>query len=447
MSSDQGPAGPERSLGTAAATALVVGNMVGVGILLTPRLVANALPDLGPYLGLWVLGGLIAAAGAAVYAELGARYPEAGGDVAFQEAAFGRGFGLGSGVLMFAAAFAASVAAIAVAIGTWQVPMLLGLEAPAAGVMPKAVGIGVIALLTGINLLGLRVGAAVQVVTTMTPVVALVGLAIWGLVSGVDTAVPVDAVEPSGPDDVVGAFSGVYFAFAGWPAVVYLAGQVQDPGRTLPRAMLGGTALVTGLYVLLNLAFVRVLGMGGVQQAYEAGSALVAAVVGPEAGWAMAAVVFLALLASVNATILGGAHVAVALARRGGLPARFGVHDARDVPRAALLLQAGVAVVLVSSGTFDQIVEASVLAMLAIGSLTVLSLVALRRRRAEGEPAYRATAWPLSPALYLLVSGTVLVLGIWDGFTGESGRGVLVSLVVLAGSIAFFTARERRSAG
>lgn len=439
-----------RSLGVPAATALVVGNMLGVGVLLTPRLVAGALPELGPFLGLWLLGGLVAAAGAAVYAELGSRYPEAGGDVVFQEAGLGRSVALASGVLMFFAAFCASIAAIAVAMGTWQVPTLLGQPAPDQSWVARAVGIGIIGLLTAANLRGLRLGAAVQLVTTGLPLVGLVGLALVALASGVGEPLAVAAGAPTpSASAFVEAASGVYFAYAGWPAVVYLAGEVREPARVLPRAMLGGTVLVTALYLLLNLAFFEVLGPGGLRETFEAGSALVTAVLGEGAGWLMAALVLMALLASVNATILGGARVALALARRGGLPAAFARTDARGLPRRALLLQAVVASLVVLSGTFDQILAASVLAMMAIGSLTVISLVLIRRRGAEPQPAYRATAWPLSPLVYLVPSLGMTGLGLWELVAGggreESGAAaLLLALPLLAAS---FRARRRSPPG
>ena len=437
----------QRSLGVWSATALVVGNMVGVGVLLTPRLVAAALPELWGFLGLWLLGGLIALSGAAVYAELGARFPEAGGDVAFQDAGLGRAWALGSGVLMFVAAFAASIAAISVAIGTWQVPTLLGLPTPDEGWLSRGVGLGVIGLLTAVNLAGLRAGAAVQVLTTALPVVGLALLALWALLTG--QAPPPEATTPApaeaGAGGLVSAFSGVYFAYAGWPAVVYLAGEVRAPSRTLPRAMLGGTALVTGLYLLLNLAFARTLGMGGLQGTFEAGSALAGAVLGEGAGWLMAALVLAALLASVNATVLGGARVALALGRRGALPAVFAQTDAAGVPRAALLLQAALAAALVLSGTFDQIVEGSVLAMLVIGSLTVLSLVLIRRRPAAPTPGYSASLWPLPAALYLLVSAGVLGLGVYDALAGEGGAHVLIGLALLVGAALVFRLRAPTS--
>ena len=432
-----------QGLGPWVAGALVVGNMLGVGILLTPRLVADALPDTAAYLGLWLLGGLVAAAGAAVYAELGTRLPEAGGDVVFQEAGLGRAVALGSGLLMFVAAFAGSIAAISVAIGTWQVPTLLGLPVPQEGVLAKGVGLGVIALLTGVNLVGLRVGAAVRLVSTALPLVCLVGLGAWSLATGSPPPPPPEALVRGDATALMTAFSGVYYAYAGWPAVVYLAGEVRDPARTLHRAMLGGTVVVTAVYVLLNAAFLQAFGAHGLRSTFEAGSALVMVVLGEGAAWVMAAVVLVALLASVNATIMGGARVGLALAQRGGLPAVFGRLDARGLPRAALLLQAGVAALLVLSGTFEQILEGTVLAMLAIGCLTVLSLVLIRRRDLGPPPAYRASLWPLSPLVYVAVCGGFLALNVGSSLRLPAEGAGVMGLVFLGLVVAFFGARLR----
>ncbi|RME27878.1 MAG: APC family permease, partial [Deltaproteobacteria bacterium] len=190
-----------------------------------------------------------------------------------------------------------------------------------------------------------------------------------------------------------------------------VAGEVRSPGRTLPLAMLGGTVVVSLLYALLCGAFVRVLGFDGLAAAGEAGSALAGAVLGPEAVAGVAGLVVLALLASVNGTILGGARVAQALAARGLLPAPLArVSPATGVPVTALWVQAAIACLLVLSGTFQAILALSGLAMMLVGSLSVVALYRLRRRQPERPRPYRATGYPLSPLLYLGASlGTLMV--------------------------------------
>ncbi len=430
---------PSRQLGVAGAMAVVAGTMLGVGILLTPPVVAAAAPSPWLFAGLWVLGALTALSGCVAYAELGAMLPEAGGDVVFQDQAFGRSLALASGLTAFALAFAGSVAAISVAIGTYQTQTLLDAAGVGwqlgEGVGPltgaRLVGVAIILALTAVNAAGARPAARVQVAVTLAPVLGLAGLAVFALAAG-----PV--APPSAPGDVAelpalaDAFGAVYFTFAGWPAIVYVAGEVRQPGRTLPLAMLGGTVLVSLLYALLCGAFVAVLGFDGLAAAGEAGSALAGAVLGPQAVTVVAGLVLLALLASVNGTILGGARVAQALAARGLLPAALArVGPRTGVPVTALWIQAAIACLLVLTGTFQTILALSSLAMMLVGSVTVLALYRLRRRQSERRRPYRATGYPLTPLLYLLASLGTLAVSAAGALAPDADRLPLVGVALL----------------
>lgn len=393
--------GATSGIGVGSALALVVGTMLGVGILLTPPLVVAASPSLWVYYGLWVLGGITALAGAAAYAELGALFPERGGDVVFQREAFGPALGFASGLLTFGLAFSGSIAAMAVAVAEYQLRTLVeaaGGTLPDAAVVPAAVVL--VLLLTALNVLGIRWAARFQVVATAVPLALLVGLAVFGLVSAPSVAfsAPVDAVDPRA---LAGAFSSVYFAYAGWPAVAYVASEVRDPGRTLSVGMVGGTLLVTAAYLVLCAAFVRVLGADALATAGEAGTALASTLLGPWGAVGVAGTVAVALLASLNGTILGGARVAAGVADQGGLPK---ILAQEGVPVRALWVQAALSCALAATGSFSLILELTGVAMMVVGSATVAGLFVLRFRRPELARPVSALGYPLLPALYLLVS-------------------------------------------
>jgi len=412
-----------RVIGPLGAGSVIAGTMLGVGILLTPPLVAAATSSQAGFYGLWLLGALVALAGADAYAELSAMLPQGGGDVIYQRRAFGPALAFASGTTMFSLAFAGSIAALAAACGTYQVQTLItaagldvDLAAPLIGPLTGArlVALAIVIGLTAANAAGARFATRTQTLLTVLP---LVGLALLAVISLLTTApAPVAELTEIPHIPLVDAWSGVYFAYAGWPAIVYVAGEIRQPGRTLPRAMLGGTALITALYLLLCAAFLHVLGRAGLAQAGEAGTAMVVALFGPEAGAGMAALVLMALLSSINGTILGGARVGAALFRHA------------TVPR-ALLLQALLAGALVLSGSFQSILRISSLAMMVVGALTVSSQIVLRLREPDLPRPYATRAYPWSAIFFVAVSIGMVVLTV----AGSDPALPLAGLVALAG--------------
>ncbi|MFT4623666.1 MAG: APA family basic amino acid/polyamine antiporter [Myxococcota bacterium] len=393
--------GPGRQVRTPGALAVVVGSMVGVGILLTPPLVARATHSVGAFVAVWVIGGLVAGCGAATWAELGARMPRAGGDVVFQREAWGTSIAVASGWVMLAGGFAGSIAAMAAAVARWQAePLLAGVgvelwSGPVSG--RQVVAVLIVAALTAVNMLGVRPAVALQGALTWVPVVALAVLGPAALFAGpvVVEAQPVSA----GLGD---AWLAVYFTFAGWPAIVYVAGDVVDPSRTLPRAMVGGTLLVTALYLVIGGCLLGVFGLAGLRGLGEVGTALAVHALGPTAALGVMAVVGAAILASINGTLLGGARVAAVLAEAGGLPASLAVVDPRGTPVRALVALGAVASGLVLSGGFDWLVSATGLAMTLAGCLTAGAALVLRR---GGAAPWTAPWW--APWGYLAAGAAV----------------------------------------
>lgn len=400
-----------RQVGPLGALSIVAGSMLGVGILLTPPVVASNLPSLPGFVGLWSLGAVVAVAGGLVYAELATLFPEAGGDVVFLERTYGRTVAALVGSVVFLGGFAGSTAAMAVALGTYQLQTLLGgaVDLGAVGVGgiqgDQLVGAMLVLGLTAANLAGARLSAGLQTLFTAVPVLGMGLLALAGLFVGDGSIQP-----PSAPlGDLGRAWSGVYFAYAGWPAVVYIAGEVREPGRTLPVAVLGGTALISLLYALLCAAFLRVMGWEGLATAGEAGTALASALLGPVGATVAASLVGLALLASINATLLGGARLMLAMGRAWGVEALTVVDD-RGTPARLLGLQALVAAGLCLSGGFDALLSFTTVAMLFAGSLTVSTQVLLRHRHPELERPFRAPLHPLPALVY--IGAAVLAMGL-----------------------------------
>lgn len=438
---------PARVIGSVAGFAIVAGSMLGIGIFLVPAEVAGYLQSPWAFLLMWVVGGVLAFAGAVACAELGAMLPRAGGDYVFQREAFGPSVAFASGWVLFGAIFTGSIAAMGVSLAKFQLPVLLGSagwETPIwHGVTgAQLIGVGLILGVTALNSLGTRLSAGAQTLLTLVPLVVLAGLAVlvvtgW-IVPQAAPSAPLTAPREITMGGIVLAYVAVYFAYSGWNSVIYVAGEVRTPGRTLPRALLGGTVVVTALYLLLCAAFLVALGMDGVRSAGEAGTATAGAIAGDAGRVVVTSLIAMALLAGLNGTVLGGARVLYAMSQ-GGAFARFAGHISprTGAPVRALWLQAAWASILVVSGSFEEIISLSSLAMMITGSLTIASLFILRWRFPDRPRPYRAAGYPWLPGLYLLSSAVVIAVMLARAM-GDTPRAwfPLLGLAILAAAYA-----------
>ena len=413
----------KRAIGPIAGMAIVAGSMLGVGIFLVPAEVAQEIHSLKLFLGLWVFGGLIAFSGAVAYAELGTMFPKAGGDYVYLRETFGVSASFAAGWLLFVGVFAGSIATMSVAVCQYQLPVLLSpfvdfdLSQPVISVESlglfisgtQLAALGLVLLLTLINTAGVRPSTATQTLATVVPVLAFALFALFAIAIGPQQpAVPYAGnalTSHSLASSLTTAFLAIYFAYAGWNALAYVGGEVVSPEKNIPRSLLGGTVLITFLYLIMCTAFLAVLGLGGLPSAFEAGTATAVAVVGSKAEPIVAGLIGIALLGSLNGTVLGGGRIGYAMAKDRALPRTLSHIGARSrVPSRALWAQAIVAGALICTGTFETLLEFTSIAMLLLGGLTVAALFVLRVTRAEVQRPYRASGYPWTPALYLIAS-------------------------------------------
>lgn len=418
----------ERELTALPAVALVTGSMLGVGIFIMPGQVAANVGGPWSFLIIWVVGGLAALFGALCLAELGAMRPRSGGDYEFLHISWGPGIAFAVGWLQLLVILPGSLASVAVATADFQLPTLLGdwvrgeLALLAMTIpTPRLIAAALIMILTIINHYGVKIAGWVQVAVTAVPMLVLLIVSVYVLgergagqiLRDQTTATP----RGEGWLSALGyAYLKVYFAYAGWNAALYVAGEIDQPGRNLPRALIGGTALVTGLYVLLCMGFLAVLGFAALPEVGEAGTATAAELFGPAAVTAMALLIFLAMIGSLNGTVLTGSRIAYAMAQRGDCVEIAGrLHPRYGTPHVALWLQGLIALTLVFS-PFDlnQLIDYTSSAMLITGTLTVLSVMVLRRRQPDTPRPYETTAYPLPAIGYALSSAVVLVLVVID---------------------------------
>jgi len=386
-------------LGVAFGLAIIVGNSIGVGIFRTPGDIAAALPHTGWILGVWVLGGLYALLGALSLAELGAMIPTSGGQYVFARRALGEyaGFVVGWSDWLSASA---SVALIAIAFGEYTGELLPGLA-------PRAAGIACVVILgfTVVHWIGIRSSDAVQQATSVLKVLVLAALAAacWLAAPARDAGgAGLGALPAVGA--VALALQGVIYTYDGWNGVLYFSGEVKDPGRDIPRSMAGGVVLVIVIYFAINLAYLHVL-----SPAQMAGNKLVA---GAVAGAALGAsgetivrvVITVSLLSACSACLLIASRVPYAMSADRLLPAAVSRVNERGTPVGSLLLSSAVALALILSGTFNQVLALAAFFFVLNYTVSFTSLFVLRRREPATPRPYRAWGHPWSTGLLLLGS-------------------------------------------
>jgi APA family basic amino acid/polyamine antiporter len=414
--------GLKRVLGPADAAWIVAGNMIGAGIFAMPGLVTERLPGTFWPLAAWALGGLLALCGAAVYAELGARLPRAGGDYQYLRVAFGPLWGFLTGWAAMTLTFSAAAAAMSiVAVNYLQTAVPLLANAPVWILAPAFV-----LLLTVANVTGARVSGRTTTWFTAIPLGGLLVLFGLGLARGEAAVHWPEAGSLSGAWPVAfgAAMLPVFFTYSGWNAAAYVAGELRDPGRNLARGLLVGTMLVTIVYLLINTVFLVVIPPEQLAGKTTAGADAARLLLGPVAARALALLIAIAVLGSVNVTLMAGSRIYYAMAMDALAPRALGRTNAAGVPSTALWAGGIWSALLALTDMVELLVNWASLAILLLSSLAVVALFVLRRRGGE-EPAYHCTAYPLTPAVYLIVSFGV-ACGSAVVFPWEALYGVLI---------------------
>ncbi|MBA3549588.1 MAG: APC family permease [Nannocystis sp.] len=414
---------PGGRLGRWAAQAIVAGSMLGIGIFIAPPLVAQHVDSSGYFLLMWLLGGLAALCGALCVAELGAMMPRAGGEYPYLRLAYGPGIAFSTGWLQLLATFPGSLAAMAVGTSTYQLPVLFGewfAEPVALGPLsvagPTFWAVAIVLTLTGLNHVGVVLSGRVQIVLTMVPLVVLlvVSLFVVGDVGTVQAGHPglqLGLWPVPAAAALAAAYLPVYFAYSGWNAAIYIGGEIEDPGRNLPRAVIGGTLVVLVLYMVLSAGFLSVFGVADLAGVGEAGTAAAGRLFGHAGVIAVTTMILLAMLGSINGSVMTGSRIAYAMAEQGHFPARAGKLHARfGTPVVALWTQATLAIGLIALQGFEQLMSYASCAMLISGSLTVYCVVRLRKLMPDRPRPYRVAFYPWVPYAYIGSSLVVLAV-------------------------------------
>jgi len=438
VSSDQDAVGSGRfrTLGGLPALALVIGSMLGIGIFISPSEVAAYVNGPIPFMVMWALGGLAALLGALSLAELGAMLPRDGGDYTYLRESWGPRIAFAAGWLQLLAIFPGSLAAVAVATAKFQLPTLLGPGFAEALVLgPVAVpashlwAAAIIIALTCVNHVGVRVSGIVQVLVVSVPLAVLLIatlVVLWKSEPGIGTLQnplrEASSGEPLTATSLAHAYLPVYFAYSGWNAAIYVGGEIKQPARNLPRALVGGTAVVTALYLILCFGFLEVFGLAELATVGEAGTAAAQAIFGPLGVTVLTLLIVLAMIGSLNGSVLTGSRIAFAMAREGDCAKAAGdLHPRFATPAVALWMQCGLALLLLFidlllfGDGLDTLIAYTSSAMLITGTLTVLAVIILRRRMPDLARPYRTWLYPLPPLVYAGSCLLVLIVLVRQG--------------------------------
>jgi APA family basic amino acid/polyamine antiporter len=404
----------ERTLSLTDSTLLVVSSVIGVGIFLTPGVVAASVPSIGLFLAAWALGGLLSLAGALANAELGAMYPHAGGDYVYLREAYHPAAGFVVGWLSFFVIYAGTVATLAMGFAEG-----LG-HYVAVGVASKiAIAVAIIVLTSWINYLGVRPGALVNNLSAALKVATLAGLGVVGWLFAPAAAPAVSSsTAVAGGTTLSGfglAMSPVLFSYLGWNASVYVASEIRDAQRNLPRSLFIGLGVCTALYLLLNAVYLHALPMAALAGEPRAGEAAALALFGPLGGTIVAALILLSILGCLNATILVGPRIAYAMALDGMFfTGSERVHDRFRTPHVAIVVQAATAIALiVVLQRFPSILDYTTFAIVLATIADTTALYALRWREPARPRPYRAWGYPAVPALYLAANAAIALTMLW----------------------------------
>jgi APA family basic amino acid/polyamine antiporter len=432
----------KRILGLGFGLAMVFGGTVGVGILRLPGTLAAALGDAHLIEVFWVVGGIYALLGAVAVSELAAMLPQAGGFYVYARRAFGNGIGF---VIGWSDWFN-EVAALS--YGAITAITFLGALWPVATTYPRTGAIGIVLAFTALHWVGLRMGS------TLTRIISLsIGLMLLIVVAACFHAAPVAASATALPASaaslplmslgmfaaVVTALRAVFVTYDGWYSPIYLAEENTDPGRTLPRAMIGGTVVVAALYVLINVAILRVVPLP-VLAVSALPAADAARVVLPHGGAELVTVIsLLTVLSLINAIMLMTPRILLAIGRDGLFTTKAAMVSASGTPRLALAVTSAAAAALILSGTFDQIVALAAVVFLLNYVSAYVALFVLRRREPGLYRPYRAAGYPWSTSLALAGCTMILAAAVW-----EDPRSGIIAAVLLVACVPLYAWLSRR---
>lgn len=432
------PSSLPRRIGWFTASCVLVSNVVGTGIFTTTGFMARDLGHPGWILLIWLMGGLIALAGALSYSELGTALPVAGGEYVYLHRAYGPLIGFLSGWTSFAVGFSAAIAAGAMSFAAY-LNQLLVLDGDQ-GLRSTVIALALLWSITAFHLAGRGAGGLLQRTLTVLNIGAILSLMAAGVMEGkgdwAHLSLPDAQATPSIGLSIVSLIFALY-AYSGWNAAVYLAGEITEPARTIPRALISGTLFVTLLYLALNMFYFYALSVTDLAQPplLPVASKVAVALLGSDAGRFVTMLLCLLITGAISAMVWAGPRVYYAMAKDGLIPACFCRTSAtRETPVNAVLLQSLWASILILSGSFERLVIYSGTVLMLFSALAVGAVLILRRKEPDLPRPYRTPLYPFVPVFFILMS----IVIIWNAASERPWEAGLGLATVMAGIPLYF---------
>jgi len=452
----QAPQVLERRLGPFDAAAIIVANVIGGGILFRSPAVASAVPDAPWFLLAWAAGGVLAFMGAMAYAELATLRPKAGGEYVYLREAYGGLAGFLTGWTSFVAGFSGAMAASAVFLittldrfvpGIANETPLLAVPVPVTPVVftfsrHTLAASAVVVVAAVIHIRGVGPGRVASNLLTTLKIIAFVVFIAFGLTAG--TGETSNLAQSVGPVTATGwlfALIPVMFTYSGWNAAAYMAEEIREPGRNVPRSLLMGTAAVTVIYLLINVLYLYVIPIGKLATVQGSVLDVVAeGLLGARAGAIMAVVAIVSLAAGINAWTFAGPRVYFAMARDNAFFKSAGrIHPRYKTPAASIMAQAAFAILLILIGSLDSISNYVGFAITLFAGAAVAAVFVLRAREPEAPRPFKAIGYPVTPAIFVIASAAI-VLNAYYSDPKVTGIG---TAIILAGIPLYYFFQRR----
>ncbi|MBI1746999.1 MAG: amino acid permease [Acidobacteria bacterium] len=417
-----------RGLGVVAATAIVIGTVIGTGIFRKPSVIAQSVGTPGMVFLVWIVSGVLSFFGALTYAELGAAMPAAGGDYVYMKKAYGPLWGFLFGWMMFSVGRAGSIAALATGFADYLAQFIhlgkvfisltfhpFGLSYTFTLGTAQLSAILIIAFLTVINYFGVKMGGLVQSLFTILKVAIILLLALLGLTMSQGSWSHFQPLWPKRFEGPLYAAFGIamidaLWAYDGWNNVNMVAGEVHKPAQNIPRALIFGTGAVMIIYLLANLAYFYVLPIETIKRSSRVAATAAEVFLGPYGASFFAVAVLLSIFAALNGSILTGARIYYAMSEDRLFFRRVAaLHPVYRTPVFSLTLQSGLACAFTLAGNYDQLTTYVIFAEWIFYGMATAAVFVLRRKYPDWERPYRTWGYPYVPAIFVLMAAALVI--------------------------------------
>lgn len=416
--------------------------MIGTGIFTSLGFQVISLKSGFALLLLWLLGGISALTGALAYSELGTSMPRSGGEYHFLSRIYHPALGFIAGWVSFIIGFAAPTAAAAIALGAYfNAALNLNLTVLTLG-LDKIIGISVIIIISALHASDKVAGALFQNIFTSLKVITLVILIVLGLFSGIDQTLDFSVtrdslLEITSPAFAISLFF-VSYSYSGWNAAAYIAGEIKNPDKNIPRSLLTGTLIVTFLYVFTTYVFLRVIPIRDMTGKIEIGYIFGSQIFGPHTSTIMGLIFSLLLLSTVSSMIITGPRVTQIMGEDYAILKWFAKRSKKEIPVRAIIIQSALSIGYILTSSFEQVITLIGFTLNVFTLLAVIGMMLNRRKKPDSDFVYRVKFYPVIPIIFILINSWIIIYGLIYR-PMESFAGIGISL---AGLIFYFIDRS-----